>query len=177
MKAYQIAFVAAAALTGFAPHSYAADLVVMDPMVQEIATGFDWNRPYINVSASYQILPNDAFTSLYATIGIGATSDTFYYGAELTASIIAFPAPNDVLLEGDARLGVLVSDEFLVYGLAGAGVVFQANGGPNIPYGLLGVGGEFAVNDSFSIRAQYQANFYATGAIGHVGKIGASWYF
>lgn len=149
----------------------AADLVVLDPQIQEFATGFDWDGPYINVAAIGGF-PISAYGAS-VTLGFGGTSDAFYYGAELTGAILG-PALFGAV-EGDVRLGILVSDEFLLYGVAGVGGAFF--GGPVLAYGVLGAGAEFAVTDTMTIRAQYQANISAGPFVQHVGKIGLSWYF
>ncbi len=175
MKTLKIALLASVALVGVNSAVQAADLVVLDPMVQEFATGFDWDGPYVNVSA-FGVATNFGpgfLGGVAGTIGVGGTSDSFYYGAELTGVIIGFPG---LAFAGElkGRLGVLVSDDFLLYATAGVGA---ANLGGITPYGILGVGAEFAVTDTMSIRAQYQADIFAPNAIGHVGAIGLSWYF
>ena len=167
MKTLKIALLASVAAVGFGSAAMAADLIVMDPMVEEIATGFDWDGPYVNISAYGGI---GAAAGVTGTIGVGGTSDSFYYGAELTGAYV-WPL-NTFALEGDVRLGFLVSDDVLLYGLAGLGTV-----GGVLPYGILGAGMEFAVTDTMSIRAQYQADIFGPGDVGHFGKIGLSWYF
>ncbi len=171
MKTLKIALLASVALVGVNTAVQAADLVVLDPMVEEFATGFDWDGAYFNLSAVGGF-PIQAY-GVTGAIGFGATSDSFYYGAELVGGVFG-PALFGTL-EGDVRLGVLVSDDFLLYGVAGVGAAFI--GGGMLPYGVLGAGAEFAVTDTMTIRAQYQANISAGPFVQHVGKIGLSWYF
>lgn len=172
MKTLKIALLASVAAVGFGSAAQAADLVVLDPVVQEFATGFDWDGAYINVSVYGGV--TDFSPNIYGvagTIGFGGTSDSFYYGAEVAA--VYDGLFQDFALRGDVRLGVLVTDDVLLYGLAGLGYAV----GNQTAYGILGAGVEFAVSDSMTIRAQYEAEMYDFGGIAHVGAIGLSWYF
>ena len=77
-------------------------------------------------------------------VGIEAQGDVFFNGSGLSAG--------DALILG--RVGVLATDQVLVYAAAGAGVIGSNN--PSISEGIWAVGGgvEVAATDSLSIRAE-----------------------
>lgn len=144
--------VAAALIVGGAQ---AADLLIpTTPQPIYEAAGFSWNGLYAGFHGGAQ------FDELLTVGVIGAhagvnfiVAEPILLGLEGTAEYVW---SNDVSAGEffvNARVGAVVADAVLVYGLAGAGVK-TAEGADNVGIYQLGGGVELAVTEAVSVRAQ-----------------------
>ncbi len=172
MRTVKIALLASVAAAALTTATLAADPIVMidAPVFDDPA--FDWEGPYAGL-----YLLGETSTATGPLFGIGADfgvnilADAVLFGVELDG---AWVNNGTWQVQGVGRLGVLASDEFLIYALAGIGT----NSGTNA-YVPIGVGAEFAVADNFTIKAQYEYHWDLTAAAqsAHVGKIGFNYHF
>lgn len=144
------------AATAFASAAHAADLIIEEPAAVVEAIGFDWEGFYIGAQAGGQWYPDPDIS--YGLLGVHAgynflASESFLLGIEGTAEVITgdFGTYGEFFVNG--RVGALVSDAFLLYGIGGVGVEVAEDGDTFGTY-QLGAGLEAAVTDSVSVRGQ-----------------------
>lgn len=165
MRTLKIALLATVATAALSSATLAADLVIDAAPVIDNSYGFDWEGPYAGLWVGGLTNPN--VFALGADLGVN-----FMLDSSLLAGVegnISWESNSTWTAEGHGRLGYLVSDQVLVYGLAGVG--WNSATGGFIP---LGVGAEFAVADNLSLKAEYQ---YEWGPNRHVGKVGFNFHF
>ncbi len=165
-----------AALTGIA---MTAGALAADPVTDyatEVApaysaNGFDWNRYYIGLNSSY-IGTGTNYWGIGGVMGINIQDGAIVYGGELEASArVANGNISGGLFQATARAGYLLSDDMLVYAIAGGG----SNNGTGI--GLVGAGVEFAVVQDVTVGAEYNYLFDGSGYVGHEVDGKVRWYF
>lgn len=163
MRSLKIALLATAATVALSSATYAADLVLSDPIIDN-SYGFDWEGPYAGLWAGALTTPG--VFALGADLGVNVMLDS-----SLLAGIegnISWESNGTGSGQVHGRLG-FVADQVLIYGLAGAG--WNSGSGGYIP---VGVGVEFGVADNLSLKAEYNYQF---GPNRHVGKVGFNWHF
>ena len=168
MRTLKIALLATAATVAFSSATFAADLIIADPIIDN-TVGFDWEGPYAGLWISGQTEPS--VFALGADLGVNMLVDS-----NLLAGFegeIAWLSDDSWQGEVSGRLG-FVSDAVLVYGHLGVGSNSDSGA-----YAPVGVGAEFGVMDNVSLRAEYtyQWDFDDSNESAHVGKIGFNWHF
>ncbi|HWA18152.1 MAG TPA: hypothetical protein VG757_04090 [Devosia sp.] len=171
-----LAFASALALSTGA--AIAADAPSDDFMGDGVVTddsGFDWDGFFITVYGAYAFGFIDPATGEGISLGVNMTSDNILYGVTVTAGTFqGGQLDGQFISQGVVRLGVLATDNVVLYGLAGLGWETYHDA-YYIPTGL---GVEFGVTDNISLRLQYQANYvppendWASSL-----SAGLSWYF
>lgn len=148
------------------------------------AQAVDWTGFYAGVlgSVGVQVGTNFAdyhFLGVYKLVGYEWRSGDLVFGIE---DMLGFeqdynfgaPFSNYFWWQKTGRLGVLVSDDLLLYGTAGIGVVIDGA----VWFGIAGAGAEFAVSENLSLRGQYQAEFRLSGSGAYQAvKFGPVWHF
>lgn len=168
MRTLKIALLATVATAALSSATLAADLIVSEPVIDN-SYGFDWEGAYAGL---YVLGHSDGLFGIGVDAGVNVeVSEDFLLGVQ---GELAWLSDNTWLGQIHARAGFLVSDEALLYGLAGVG--FDSVWDAYIP---VGVGAEFAVADNMSIRAEYQFQWDLDNSAedAHVGKIGFNWHF
>jgi outer membrane immunogenic protein len=169
----------AAALALGAGTALAADFPADEFMGDGIVaddSGFDWDGFFVTVYGAYVF--SDSFassTGVGVSIGGNMTDGSFLYGGTATfGALFGGEADGQYNAQGVVRAGYLVTDDLLIYGLAGLGWETYHDA----IYIPTGVGAEFAFADNLSLRLQYQAN-YITAEDVWSGSLsaGLSWYF
>ena len=145
---------AAAAL--FSTAAQAADLIIpTTPQPIYEAAGFSWEGLYAGVQGGGQFYPNLSYGLLGAHVGVNfIPSDPILLGLEVTGEAIFDGGSTFGEFFVNGRLGAVVSDQVLLYVLAGTGVEVASGGGGTFGTYQLGGGAEFAVTDSISLRGQ-----------------------
>src|SRR5205085_2438797 len=140
-------------------HAMAADLLE-EPIADGVVTddsGFDWDGFFATIYSAYVF--SDSFSSSTGvgfSVGGNMTDGSFLYGGTATfGALFGGEADGEYNAQGVVRAGYLVSDNVLLYGLAGLGWETY-NDAIYIP---TGVGAEIAFADNLSLRLQYQANY------------------
>lgn len=168
MRTLKIALLATVATAALSSATFAADLIVSEPVIDN-AYAFDWEGPY----AGLFLMGHDfGIFGLGVDLGVNVlVSEGVLLGVE---GDLAWLSDNSWIGQVHGRAGFLVSDEFLIYGLAGAG--FDSKWDAFIP---VGVGAEFAVADNLTLKAQYQYQWDFDNAAedAHVVKVGLNWHF
>jgi len=142
-----------------------------DPSAAYTSSGFDWNGFYVGLNNAY-VNTGSAEWGIGGVAGLNVQDGAIVYGAEVEANgLVAGGVYTGSLFEATARAGYLVSDDVLVYGVAGGGL----NKGTGVA--LVGAGMEFAVTQEVTLGAEYNYLFNSGGSVGHEidGKI--RWYF
>jgi opacity protein-like surface antigen len=168
IKIALLATVAGAALTSA---TLAADPIVMldpTPVVNNFS-GFDWEGVYGGLYVAGHSNPG-AF-GIGGNVGVNILLDPVLLGVE---GDISWYTNNTWEGQAHARLGVLVTDDVLFYGLAG----FGANSVTST-YIPVGVGLEVAVTDRLSLKGQYEYHWDTDNGAesAHVGKFGFNFHF
>ena len=143
----------------------AADLYVPEtpaPIYEEAGVGFE--GLYVGVTGGAAFTQDDGFGTFGVVAGVNfAVADPIVAGLEV--------ALDGVYLGDDfvdetignaavrAHLGAMVTDNVMVYALAGVGVLFNGEEGDDgddnsLGYGEIGAGVEFGVTDNVSIRGE-----------------------
>ena len=165
--------VAAAAL--LAGGAQAADLIIpTTPQPIYEAAGFDWEGLYAGVRVGGQFVGSDVST--YAGYPINSTSgvlgaaigvnfipvDPFLIGAEITGDYIWNNAFSTGEFFANLRAGAVVTDQVLVYAIAGLGT----NNRTGFSQGVYqaGAGVELAVTDAVTVRGEIVAQGDFDGA-------------
>jgi outer membrane immunogenic protein len=159
--------VAAATLMSLVPAAgaVAADAIAL-PIADEAVpiyddAGFDWNGFYAGVHGLGQMSPvGGTQYGVGVNLGVNAQFDYVLVGAEVALQAVTGGNVSTAYLELLGRAGVLVTDDVALYAAAGYGVDL---GAPTEDDLLLGGGGEFAVTDQVSLRAQYLHGFAING--------------
>lgn len=147
--------VAAAAL--MVSGAQAADLMVQAPPANAIYESplFNFEGFYAGVTAGGTIADNG-----YANVGVVAgvnfmVADPILLGVEAQGDLFF---NGDGLSAGDAlilgRIGVLATDQVLVYAAGGVGIIGADNPSRREAFWAAGAGVEVAVTDSMSVRAE-----------------------
>ena len=168
MRNLKIALLATTAVVAFSSATFAADLIIADPVIDN-SVGFDWEGTYAGLYISGQSAP--AVFGIGANLGVNVlVDDSLLAGFE---GEIAWLANGSFQGQVDGRLG-FVADQALLYAFIGLGANSVTNA-----YVPVGVGVEFAVADNLSLKAeyQYQWDFDVAAQSAHVAKIGFNWHF
>lgn len=171
MRTIKIALLATVAGAALTTATLAADPIVMyDPVpVVENFTGFDWEGVYGGLYVSLQDVPSTF--GIGGNVGVNLLLDPVLIGVE---GDIAWLSNSTWQGQVHGRLGALVTDNVLIYGLAGFGS-HSVNGG----YVPVGAGIEVAVTDRLSLKGQYEYHWDTNVAAqsAHVGKFGFNFHF
>lgn len=147
-----LAVSAAAAL--FASTAQAADLIIADEPAAIEASAFDWEGFYAGVQAGGQFYPGLSYGLLGVHAGVNfLPAEGFLLGLEGTAEVIWGDPGTFGEFFVSGRAGALITDDVLLYGLAGVGVEVNEAGDTFGSY-QLGGGVEVAVAESISLRGQ-----------------------
>jgi len=172
LKSLALAAAATAALTGAAS---ATDLMMSETPAMTpamAADGFDWQGFYDGIYGGGFDLTGGAFGIVGGWIGYNfMLGDRWVAGVEADG-LYYLNGSGGWEVFANARLGYLVTDDVLLYKIAGIG---RYSGG-DILY-QLGVGAEFAVTDNVTVRAQVAGHQaigapFSTGYV--VGTLGAA---
>jgi opacity protein-like surface antigen len=173
MKVLAAAAVSVALLT---TASYAADApeVYVDPVVSMAS---DWDGFYLGAGVIAETAaaptPAENVVGLQGIAGFNATFDSFLIGGE--AYVMPWwsnVAGGGISVGALARIGVLVTEDVLVYGAVGGEVT---NGGGT--FGTLGGGVEFMVTEDVSLDLEYKHYFGSNGDRYHHVGVSANWHF
>lgn len=168
MRTLKIALLATAATVALSSATFAADLIVAEPVIDN-TVGFNWEGPYAGLWISGQTTPS--VFALGADLGVNVMVDSnVLAGFE---GEIAWLSNSTWQGDVEARLG-FVADMAMIYGHVGVGA--NSSTGAFVP---VGVGAEFAVADNLSLKAEYtyQWDWDNSAQSSHVGKIGFNWHF
>jgi len=153
VRSLAIGVSAAALMVGGAQ---AADLIIpTTPQPVYTPAGFDWEGLYVGARVGAEF--NDAVTAgvVGAVAGVNFLPvDPFLLGVEVTADYVW----GDTIVDqgeffANLRAGAVVTDNAMVYALAGVGFA-AADGFDNVGLYQLGGGVEFAVTDAISVRGE-----------------------
>ena len=191
MRTIKIALLATVAGAALTTATLAADpIVMMDPTpVVDNFTGFDWEGVYAGLYISGQTddtaPATDSVWGIGGNVGVNFLLDPVLIGVEGDITVLT---DNNVLpadtadWQGQAvgRLGVLITDNVLAYGLAGFGA--HSDTGAYVP---VGAGLEVALTDNISLKGQYEYHWdvsesdalATTTDSAHVGKFGFNFHF
>jgi opacity protein-like surface antigen len=192
MRTIKIALLATVAGAALTTTTLAADPIVMlDPTpVVEQFSGFDWEGVYAGLyvtGRSDSTAPGvtDGVWGVGGNVGVNFLLDPVLLGVEGDISIYTdnnlLPADTaDWTGQAVGRVGVLVTDNVLAYGLAGFGAHSDTGG-----YVPVGAGLEVALGDRFSLKGQYEYHWdvsesdalATTTDSAHVGKFGFNFHF
>jgi outer membrane immunogenic protein len=192
MRTIKIALLATVAGAALTTATLAADpIVMMDPTpVVEQFTGFDWEGVYAGLYGAIQTddttaPPSDTVFGVGGNVGINFLLDPVLLGVEGDITILTdnnlLPADTvDWTGQAVGRVGVLVTDNVLAYGLAGFGAHSDTGG-----YVPVGAGLEVALGERVSLKGQYEYHWdvsesdaiATTTDSAHVGKFGFNFHF
>jgi hypothetical protein len=133
------------------------------------APAFDWSGIYFGVYGGYFWGPN--VIQAGAQVGFNMVRGSFLAGLELEAGPVFAGGAFSYQAEADARLGFVLGQRFLLYGLAGIGIV---NG---IAYWAAGGGAEIGIGNALSVFAEgkYVAQLTGVGT-GLIVQGGLNWH-
>lgn len=161
----------------------AADLIIpTTPQPIMESAGFSWDGLYAGVQAGGQFYPGTTFGLVGAHVGVNFTvADPLLIGLEGSAEWIFDNVSSFGEFFANARVGAVVTDQVLVYALAGTGIEVN-NVGTTFGTYQLGGGVELAVTDSISVRGQLVGvGFYNDGNAnffdGAKATVGVSYHF
>jgi outer membrane immunogenic protein len=122
---------------------------------------FDWNGFYAGVYGIGQTSPErDTEVGLGITLGVNATFDFFLVGGEVSLHGLTGDTIDTAYGQITGRGGVLLTEDLLAYVSAGYGMELTGTGETTA---LAGGGLEYAVNESFSVNAEYLRGFSIEG--------------
>jgi outer membrane immunogenic protein len=155
----RLPFVALAACLGLLPAGAgAADLITMPVGGQQIAlrdeAGFDWSGFYAGIYGLGQVsaVGGNQY-GIGVSAGVNAQLDFVLVGAEVALQGVTGGNLDTAYGQVLGRVGVLITDDLLLYAAAGYGMdIGQAPGSSDV---LLGGGLEVALGESWSVRGQY----------------------
>lgn len=149
-----ISVLASGMLTGAA---LATDLPAAD-------AGFDWNRAYAGIFGAAQIGPGPAFgAGAGFDVGVDSRFEFLLTGARIAVHGAVGGAGDTVALDATGRLGVLLSDDLLVYGAGGLGVGLVPD---HQSVALVGAGVEMAVGNDLSVDTRLMHAIPISGGSG-----------
>jgi outer membrane immunogenic protein len=120
----------------------------------------DWNGFYAGVYGTVQQTDdNGAQAGLGLAAGVNAQIDFVLVGAEVSLQGLTGDTVDTAYGEVLGRTGLVLNDDVLLYAAAGYGWDLAGGQGDL----LAGAGVEFAVNDQFSLNAQYLRGFDQAG--------------
>jgi outer membrane immunogenic protein len=163
--------------------TFAADLIIPtspEPIME--SAGFSWDGLYAGVQLGGQFYPGTTYGLIGAHLGVNfIVADPVLIGVEGSAEWIFTNAASFGEFFINARLGAVVTDQVLVYALAGTGVEVN-NVGTTFGTYQLGGGVELAVTDAISVRGQLVGvGFYNDGDAdffdGAKATVGVSYHF
>lgn len=124
-------------------------------------SNFDWGGFYAGIFGAAQLSP-DWGTQLGAGInaGVNVQFDFFLVGAEVALQGLTGDILDTTYGQVLGKAGLVITDDVLLYAAAGYGLDLGAPAENDV---LLGAGVELAVNEDFTVRAQYLHGFAVTG--------------
>jgi len=164
--------IAAAFVAGSAVAASAADLptppMAPPPPPPMAAPAFDWSGPYIG---AYGGIFYPAYYQAGIQAGVNMVRGNFLFGAEAQlGAIFAGGFTYDVALNG--RLGFILGERFLLYGIAGVG--FNPAVGP---LWTAGGGVEVALGTAWSLFAEGGvAGTFGGGLFAYTFQAGVNWH-
>jgi len=144
----------------------AADLMTLpvssDKSVPVASGDFDWNGFYASVYGVTQSSASGGVQyGLGLNIGVDARFQMILAGGEIDFQGLTGPAGDTASLQAMGKAGVAVTNDLVLYALAGAGADMGAAPATDA---LLGGGLQLAVTDSVSVDARYLHGFALSGA-------------
>jgi opacity protein-like surface antigen len=171
MRTLKIAALASVAVAALTSATLAADPIVMvdSPIIDDVS--FGWDGPYAGAFILGTTSGNGGF-GVGVNLGVNMSADMLVFGIEGDAAWVNGTTGYQAQVVG--KLGAALSDDAMIYGLAGIGV-----DGLNGAYVPVGLGVEFMVAQDLSLKAQYEYHWdlAAPGASAHVGKVGLNFHF
>ena len=170
-----------AAVAALSSASMAADLIIpTTPQPIYEAAGFSWDGLYAGAQAGGQFYSDTSYGLIGAHVGVNfIVADPILLGLEGTAEYMFGSNGNFGEFFANARVGAVVTDQVLIYALAGTGVEVNDAGDSFGTY-QLGGGVEFAVTDAVSVRGQVVGvGFYDNADFfdGAKATVGVSYHF
>lgn len=156
------------------PIMYDVSSAPADAVAMYDDSGFDWTGFYAGVHGVGAIQPGGTEYGLALALGGNVDVGFVLLGAEVTIAALTDGADFSGRAEVLGRAGLLLTDEFVLYGAAGFGTDFAPAGDDHL---LLGGGLEMAISDSVSVRGQYLYGVPLTGDETHEISIGANFHF
>lgn len=166
--------IAASLLAGSA---YAADLIVVDPVVDMASPKV--HDVYIGIIGTAGADPNGNFGGVGVTIGADVDlSDVVFIGAEgRGTAYFGGGGYTGFELLGLGRLGLHASDMVDLYVSAG-GAYFAAADGTSSTYYVVALGAEFDVTEDWALRTEVAGSGpFGAGMNAYQATIGALWKF
>lgn len=125
------------------------------------AAPFDWDRFYVGIyGVGQRMVQADEQLGIGLNLGVDTQIDMLLVGGEVALQWTGNDAVETAYGRLLSRVGLLVTDDVLVFAAAGAGLNLGAETGTDF---LLGGGVEVAINDSTTLRAQYLHGFAIEG--------------
>jgi len=150
----------------------AADLTTAPaPAPTYNSAAFDWSGFYAGIYGAADFESGSIYYGIGGVLGVNAQSDNVVYGVEFKTGVWS---AGQIWPGFNARLGVLVDPDVLLFATAGGGLDITT---PGIYYGSLGAGIEAAVSNNVSFVGSYEAWFYNGGGLGNIIKAGVNMHF
>lgn len=140
------------------------------------AAGFDWDRFYVGLyGVGQRTVHADEQLGIGLNLGVDTQIDMLLIGGEVALQWTGNDAVDTTYGRLLSRVGLLVTDDVLVFAAAGAGLNLGTDSGTDF---LLGGGVEVAVNESTTLRAQYLHGFPIEGeGVRDQVTLGANFHF
>jgi opacity protein-like surface antigen len=169
MRTLKLALLATVATAALSSATLAADLIIDAPAVYAPAASYGLDGPYVGV-----YVLGDSHTAAFGggiVLGANFAQDAFLLGIEGDLSVTT---AGDWYGQAVGKAGFMAGESAAIYGLAGVGWTNHFAGAFYIP---VGIGAEFAVTESLSLKAQAEYHFTNAGHDSVVGKLGLNFRF
>ncbi len=153
VRSLAIGVSAAALMVGGAQ---AADLIIpTTPQPVYAPAGFDWEGLYVGARLGGQFADGaDTAGVIGAAVGVNfIPMDPVLLGLEVTGDYLWANGADAGHFFANVRAGAVVTDNAMIYALAGTGFA-AAEGADNVAVYQLGGGVEFAVSDAITVRGE-----------------------
>ncbi|HEY0917910.1 outer membrane protein [Devosia sp.] len=125
------------------------------------ATAFDWTGFYAGIFGVGQTAEGTGLQlGAGLDLGVNAQFEFLLVGAEVALQGLTGDVFDTAYGQILGKAGVVITDDVLLYAAAGYGIDLGAAAANDV---LLGGGVEYAVNEDFTVRAQYLHGFAVTG--------------
>lgn len=153
MKTLKSTLLATAAFSAMALSATAgsyAPPVVAPPVIAPLSAAHDWSGGYVGLSYAADLNGNLGSDLAALRLGYNFESGNLVYGGEFTYGS-ALAITGATFADIGVRVGYKASDNLLLIAKLGYGSTSVPT-----PYYLVQVGGEYAVNDHFSLTGAYE---------------------
>lgn len=169
--------VVAAALAAAPSLASATDFLDTSTPIYGSAPGFSWDGFYAGVLGGIYFEGTEHAFTVGKLIGFNIVNGKLLIGAEVEAlggfGWTGGGPSTFAVFSGRGRVGVLASDDVLIYGSLGFD---KFNTSPSVDVSV-GAGAEFAFSDNASARFDFEALTYGGSVFGYLARGGAVWHF